>query len=174
MVKCLQKLRNYVAGQNGAQFPIAGSVIESYCNSSPNYPNGCQDLSPRDKGRQPRHTWFRNGVSIDYETDYPVRWDATAYHSQTFDMVFDVVNSDAHVNHTFNHARISGAVRQDWIDWRRHIAEPVIPDGLSESDINASGWQGVSREVHKAACKGDSNELFDALVFANRKRWIGD
>jgi len=176
MAKCLQKLRDFVVGQNGAQFPVAGSVVESRCNSSPDYPSGCHTLSPNDKGRQPRNTWFRNGVSIDYQTDYPVRWDATAYSPEAFDRVFDVANSDAHVNHTFNHARVSGAVRQDWIDWRRHIEKPMIPEGATETerDVNTSGWQGVSREVHKAACKSDSNELFDAIVFANRKRWICD
>jgi len=174
MAKCLQKLRDYVVVQNGAQFPVAGSVVESYCNSSPSYPNGCRKLSPSDKGRQPRNTWFRNGVSIDYKADYPVRWDAKAYPSETFDAIFDVVKSDAHVNNTFKNARVSGAIRQNWIDWRKHIAKPMMPEGMTEKDIKTSGWQSVSREVHKAACKSDSNELFDALVFANRKAWIDD
>jgi hypothetical protein len=176
MAKCLQKLRNFVVGQNSAQFPVAGSVVESYCNSSPNYRNGCGELAPADKGRQPRNTWFRDGIAVDYNKTnaFDVRWDAKAYLSETFVLVFDVDKSDLQIRKTYKYARVAGAIREDWESWRKHIQEPVVPQGVIDKEMNGSGWRSIARKVHRDACKSDTNELFDAVVFANRKSWIGD
>lgn len=164
--ECLEKLRDHVRKQNSAQFPVAGSVVESECNSSGKYSHGCDALSESDKARQPRNTWFRNGVSIYYDD---VRWDANAHSKEDFDQIFDLGNSDKHVTKTLEYARVAGATRQDWRNWRKHVDKPLIPDGVTETSIDGNGWQSVAREVHKRACKTDSNELFDAVAFAQRK-----
>jgi len=171
MSNCLKALRSHVVGQNGAEFPVVGSVVESYCNSSPDYPNGCDNLEAKDKGRQPRNTWFRDGVAVDYKPAQVIRWDAQAYPKETFDAVFDVAKSDANLDSAYSLARVAGAVREQWTSWQTHRGKPQMPEG--GGTVAGHGWRTVSAIVHKAACKGISNELFDAVVYANRKKWTG-
>ena len=44
MPVCLTKLRTDALKSNGAQFPVVGSIVESYCNSSTRY-GQCSDLA---------------------------------------------------------------------------------------------------------------------------------
>jgi hypothetical protein len=171
MSNCLKALRSHVIGQNGAQFPVVGSVVESYCNSSPDYPNGCDSLEAKDKGRQPRNTCFRDGVAVDYKPAQAIRWDAQSYPKETFDALFDVAKSDANLDRAYNLARVAGAVREEWTSWQTHRGKPDMPEG--GGTVAGHGWRTVSAAVHKAACRGISNELFDAVVYANRKVWTG-
>lgn len=171
MSNCLKALRSHVVVQNGAQFPVVGSVVESYCNSSGEYPNGCNSLSAKDKGRQPRNTWFRDGVAVDYKPAQAVRWDPQVYPKETFDAVFDVAKSDASLDTTYNLARVAGAVREQWTSWQIHRDKADMPE--RGGTVAGHGWRRVSAAVHKAACRGISNELFNAVVYANRKEWIG-
>jgi hypothetical protein len=167
MGKCLSSLRKHVVHSNGAQFPVVGSVVESYCNSSVRY-GACDELPKGDKWRRPRHTWFRDGVSVDYKDAQNIKWDDTNYAKSTFDAVLDVKASDVNLQSTFRKARIAAVDREQWINWRKHIGKPEMPDGAGGTVVG-SGWRVVSAAVHKAACNGTSNELFDALVFANPK-----
>ncbi|UIJ83149.1 hypothetical protein [Rhizobium leguminosarum] len=172
MPNCLAKLRPHIINANGAQFPVAGSVVESRCNSSRAYPNGCKGLADEDKARQPRNTWFRNGVSIDYLDSFDVHWDEKTYSAEIFEAVFDVNASDKFLNNTFISARIANAERQDWIDWRNHVGKPLMLPGITEVSVDDGGWQSISREVHKAACKSNTNELFNAVVYSHRHLWV--
>lgn len=169
MPNCLSKLRSFILGSNGAQFPIVGSAVESYCNSGAY--GGCEGLakvSKTHKGLQPRHTWFRDGVSVDYSDAQGVKWDGTVYSKSTFDAVLDVAKSDLNLNNTFTKARIAGALRDEWITWRNHIGKPVMPDS-GQGTVVGGGWRTVAASVHKAACRGASNELIDAVVFSHPK-----
>ena len=167
MPKCLAALRNSIINSNGAQFPIVGSVVESYCNSSNKY-GDCGKLKKKSKTNQwlrPRNTWFRDGVSVDYKDAQGVKWDDKKYSPATFDAVLDVAKSDANLNNTFAVARIAAATRDQWIAWRKHVDanKPVVPETVA-----GGGWRTIAASVHKAACRGASNELFDAVVFANK------
>lgn len=172
MGKCLSELRSQIVRSNGAQFPVAGSVVESRCSSSRDYPNGCDGLPDNDKARQPRNTWFRNGVAIDYQPAFGVFWSVDTYPAEVFDKVLDVKKSDKYLNSTFVWARIANALRQDWIDWRNHVGKPLMLPGIAEKTVDDRGWQSISREVQKAACKSDKNELFNAVVFSHRQLWL--
>ncbi|MGR9207486.1 hypothetical protein ACU8OG_26630 (plasmid) [Rhizobium leguminosarum] len=172
MPNCLNKLRLHIVKANGAQFPVAGSVVESRCSSSKAYPHGCKGLSDKNKARQPRNTWFRNGVSIDYVDTFDAHWDEKTYTATTFDTVFDVNASDKFLHNTFTWARIANAERQDWIDWRNHTGKPLMLPGTVEGSVDDHGWQSISREVQKAACKSDTNDLFNAVVYSHRQLWL--
>jgi hypothetical protein len=162
VAKCLTNLRNWIVGQNGAQFPVAGSVVESYCNSSKSSPP-CRDLEDDDWRLAPRHTWFRDGVSVDYAGVGVVHWDSILYDKATFDAVLDVASYDAKLNMTYDIARIAAATRDVWIKWRSYRASPELP----QDSVQNGGWRVVSASLHKAACSSDHNELFNAVVFAN-------
>ncbi|MFK0207186.1 hypothetical protein [Agrobacterium sp. NPDC090283] len=172
MPTCLAELRSHVISSNGAQFAVAGSVVESRCNSSRAYPNGCSGLNDTDKGRQPRNTWFRNGVAVDYTGPLGIKWDEKAYSDETYEDVFDVSKSDKFLGKTYTKARIAAAIREDWALWRTHLGKPLMMADTIEADLEGSGWQSISREVHKAACKSGTNELFDAVVYSHRHKWV--
>jgi len=163
--KCLRELRNYIVANNGAQFPIVGSVVESYCNSSTLY-GTCNSLAETNKWRRPRNTWFRDGIAIDYVAMQGLKWDDTIYPKSAFDAVFNVSFSDVNIKNTYSSARLAGASREQWTAWRKHIGKPDMPDGGTGS-VYGAGWRIVAAAVHKAACRGGQNELFDAVVFAN-------
>jgi hypothetical protein len=162
MQKCLQNLRDHVVASNGAQFPIVGSVVESYCNSSSHYGDCAKTAT---QWRRPRNTWFRDGVAVDYNA-FGVHWDEKTYSQDTFDAVLDVSRSDASLNCTYEAARIAGADRSQWNEWRAHNGKPGVPD-VKPCEAGDGKWRLVASEVHKAACRGASNELFDAVVFAS-------
>lgn len=168
MPGCLEALRAHVIGSNGAQFPVVGSVIESYCNSSRLYGN-CSDLrKAKSPWIRPRHTWFRDGVSVDYKDIQGIHWDDTKYPDADFDSVLDVNRSDPNLGNTFAVARVAAATRDQWSAWRKHIGKGDLPSGL-QGGIQGGAWRVVAASVHKAACSGVSNELFDAVVFSNAK-----
>lgn len=174
MLKCLAALRGWVVSQNGAQFAILGSAVESRCNSSPsNYPQGCSALAPADPGRRPRHIWFRDGVSVDYRSAAGVHWDSTAYGDGVFARMLDPAQSDPWLNTTYVYARVAGATRDEWRAWRKLQGLPPVPAGMTETDLEAGGWRTISRDAHKAACQGAEHALFNARVHAMRKTWIG-
>lgn len=169
MPNCLKRLRNRIIGSNSAQFPVAGSVVESYCNSSGSY-GSCQSLKKaKGRGLQPRHVWFRDGVSIWFKDSFDVRWDERDY-SDKYDLLFDPSKADKQIGSTRNVARLAAASREEWRNWRRHIGKPEMPDGAMGS-VDGHGWRTVAAYVHKAACRGASNELFNVVVFVN-KNWI--
>lgn len=173
MKRCLSSLMNFVILNNSATFPVAGSVVESYCNSSQDkFPKGCKVLEPTDRGRAPRNTWFRDGISVDYQGRFAVRWDETAYAPAVFDRVFNVSNSDIYLSSTKKFSRPANATREQWKQWRDHVGKTLMPEGTPDRAVEGKGWQSVSREVLKAACKDTSNELFNAVVYANRSSWI--
>ncbi len=167
MPKCLDRLRNNIIVSNGAQFPVVGSVVESYCNSSGAY-GECKSLPKNSPWLRPRHTWFRDGVSVDFKPGFGVHWDDKDYMG-LFDKLLDVTQSDRQINTTYKTARIAAAERDQWRSWRRHIGKPEMTDGVSGT-VDGAGWRTVAASVHRAACRGSSNELFDAVVFAN-KSW---
>jgi hypothetical protein len=70
------------------------------------------------------------------------------------------------LNCTYAVARIAGAYRSQWNEWREHIGKPGVPD-VKPCKAGDAKWRVVAAEVHKAACRGASNELFDAVVFYN-------
>jgi len=170
MLSCLISLRKHVANSNGAQFPIAGSVIESICNSSTStgsckkHPKTNYEIS----ALEPRNTIFRDGVAIYIEeiTKWVV---GQSLSKNIYSSLFDIPKSDIKITHWASMSRISGADRNDWIKWRDHINKPynLVENGES-FDLDRKGWQTISREVHKAACLSDSNELFDALVYSRQ------
>lgn len=164
MPKCLKKLRGQVLNNDTAQFPVVGSVVESYCNSGSHGP--CDKLEKSSHWRLARHTWFRDGVAVYYSKAQGAVWEDTPYGKATFDAVLDVSRSDANISSTRNVARIGGAIRAQWSAWRHHIGKPEMPDG-QQGSTEGNGWRTVTAAVHKAACKGASNELFDAVVFSN-------
>lgn len=172
MPTCLAELRSHVMNSNGAQFAVAGSVVESRCNSSSAYPNGCSSLDENDRGRQPRNTWFRNGVAVDYTEPLGIKWDEKVYSDEIYNKVFDVLSSDKFLGKTYTKARIAAAIRADWILWRTHLGKPLMMTDAMEANLDGSGWQSISREVHKAACKSETNELFDAVVYSHRHQWL--
>ncbi|BAO87897.1 hypothetical protein [Caballeronia cordobensis] len=158
LLKCLENLRKKIRDNNGARFPVAGSVIESYCNSESPY-----DCGPI-QAKRPRNTWFRDGVSVDYIAAQGVHWDEQSYSETNFDAVFDVKKSDQNLKNTFNSARIAAAQRTDWIEWRKHLGKPQMLNGTTGT-VADGGWRIVAADVHRAACNGASNELFDAVVW---------
>ncbi|MER8665450.1 hypothetical protein NKH34_30660 [Mesorhizobium sp. M1148] len=165
MPKCLEKLRNSIESSNGAQFPVVGSVVESYCNSSNKY-GACGTLDETSVWLRPRHTWFRDGVAVDYKDTQGVHWDDRVYSQATFEAILDVSKSDANLGNTFNVARVAAAEREQWRAWRHHVGKPEMLDGLTGT-VDGGGWRTVAAAVHKSACRGSSNELFNAVVFAN-------
>lgn len=167
MTRCLNKVRDAVVGSNGAQYIVAGSVVESFCNSSGNVPP-CETLAANDHNRAPRNTLFRDGVSIGYRT--LAHWTAEALSADVYARMFDVAASDADIEAWYRVSRISTAERPDWIAWREHIGKSVVPDGVDETgfDLEKAGWGLVSREVHKSACRGMGNALLDSVVFVRK------
>lgn len=164
MSKCLVSLRDHVKRQNGAQFPVAGSVVESKCSTME---AGCDGLPDDSVLRAPRHTWFRDGVSVDYVAAQGINWLPRVYPDEVFEAALDVAKSDLNLNKTYYFARVAGIKAPAWIRWRTHVGLSVMPEGETGT-IDNHGWRKVSAAVHKAACSGASNELFDAAVFANR------
>src|ERR1043165_1063318 len=65
-------------------------------------------------------------------------------------------------------ARVANATREAWSSWRAFKGLPEIPDGWLESGATlvGTGWLSISREVHKAACRSERNELISAAVRA--------
>jgi hypothetical protein len=169
MPDCLERLLSHVVRSNGAQYPVAGSVVESYCNSSSSYGTCESLLKSKGDGLRPRHTWFRDGVSIYFQSLLDVRWDDRDY-SGKYGLLFDVDKADEHIDSTRYVARLAAAQREQWRSWRKHMKKPEMVEG-SIGSVDGHGWRTVAAYVHKAACKGASNELFDAVVFAN-KAWI--
>lgn len=165
IISCSGEIRKHVVSSNGAQFPVAGSVVESYCNSSTRY-GSCEDLDPTSEWRRPRHTWFRDGVSVDYNAAQGVRWTDVRYPPETFDAVLDTGLSDGNLDRAYDVARIAAVYREVWTNWRRSVARPLMPVGV-EGTLVGHGWRKVASEVHKAACRSDTNELFNALVHGN-------
>ena len=161
MPGCLGSLLNYVRTQNGAQFPVVGSVVESRCDFSGESCNGPVN-SP---ARTPVNTLFRNGVSISYQT--LAHWTPTQIDDETYRKMLDTDTSDRDISSWFKFSRVSGAERTDWIAWRKSKGMALAPEGVDPKDfhLDKSGWGEVSRIVHQLACKSESNELFDALVF---------
>jgi hypothetical protein len=168
MPKCLEHVRSSVITANGAQFPVAGSVVESICNSSPTA-SPCERWPSGHANRAPRNTLFRDGVTIYVEKIS--KWEVNrSIAADIYAQLFDVENSDRQTTNWGGPSRVSGGLRKDWKAWRTHIGKPVaLNGGTSAFDLNGAGWQLISREVHKAACKNESNELFDAVVFS--KKW---
>jgi hypothetical protein len=67
------------------------------------------------------------------------------------------------------YARVSNASRSDWSEWKR-FKKPAgsAANGLDAKEkFTGSVWLDVSRDVHKAACGSDRNELISAAVHAN-------
>jgi hypothetical protein len=100
MPKCLKELRDRIIKSNGAQFPVVGSVVESYCASSQQYGDCPSLMKFHSPWLRPRNTWFRDGVSVDYKTAQGVKWDDRTYSRDIFDTVFDVAKSDGNLNCT--------------------------------------------------------------------------
>lgn len=165
MAKCLSKLRDHVIGSNGAQFPVVGSVVESPCSRGKERPS-CKGLEKDDRSRRPTHTWFRDGLSIDYLDGFQVHWDETAYPPEKFDVVLDVSKSDASLQQPFFIGRLGGIDRKQWIEWRDHRGVSKMAKG-SDGATDGHAWRTVLAAVHKAACTSNSNELFNAAVFAH-------
>lgn len=168
MPNCLEELRTKIIRANGAQFPVAGSVVESYCNSSSSYAT-CESLvKEKGLGLRPRHTWFRDGVAIWFSDTFDVRWDERDY-SDKYDLLFDPGKTDKEIGSTRDVARLAAAYRNEWRNWRKHIGKPEMVDGATGT-VDGHGWRKVTSYVHKAACRGVANELFNAVVFGN-KSW---
>lgn len=170
MPECLQHIRSFIIDSNGAQFPIAGSVVESICNSSElNGPCKKKSLIQHDiQNLVPRNTLFKDGVAIhivkisEWEKNKPISDD-------TYKKLFDVTSYDNDITFWGEYSRVSGATRWDWKKWRQHINKPIALEGYDSSEFNIKykGWQIISREVHKSACMSEANELFDAIVYSH-------
>jgi hypothetical protein len=166
MQNCLSQIFEHVKGQNGAQFPVVGSIVESECNSSKKY-SGCHCLKDGHPALAPRNTLFRDGVSISYQS--LAHWDPDEIPNSTYEAMFDTKISDQDIpnDEWYTESRVSGAEREDWMKWRSSSGKLAVPDGIDPRnfDLNGRGWGDVSRIVHQTACKSEGNELFDALVF---------
>jgi hypothetical protein len=162
MPGCLKTIVDYVSNQNGTQFPVVGSVVESKCDYLGTSCNG-PITSPE---RAPVNTLFRDGVSISYRS--VAHWTPTPIDDETYTRMFDTVASDKDITDWYKYSRISGAERKDWEHWRMFQGLPIVPAGVDAPtfDLKTSGWGKVSRSIHQAACKSELNELFDALVFS--------
>jgi hypothetical protein len=158
LLGCLANLRNTIIPSNGAKFPVAGSVIESRCHWQSQLE--CSTV----QAREPTNTWFRDGVAVDYFDAQGIHWYPQSYSKATFDAVFDVSKSDKNLHNTFKYARVAAAVREDWIEWRKHLGKPQMLNG-TKGTVEDHGWRIVAADVHRAACTGASNELFDAVVW---------
>lgn len=166
MASCLDALFNEVIHDNGAQFPVAGSVVESYCNSGVDKPCAKDSWVSN-----PRNTWYRNGVPVWYNS--LVHWEPTPASDSSYDKVFDTDEFDKDISRWQTVSRVSGAQRGDWRAWRQMKGKPLAPDGVDPGtfDLDSpvkSSWGDVSRAIHQAACKSEANELFDAVVFHRR------
>lgn len=163
METCLKNVTASIMG-GGGQFPIAGSVVESICASS-KVVTSCAGLPENDPLRMPRNTLFRDGVAVYVEGIS--KWVPNqAISDDTYKQLFDFSVSDRAITFRGAPSRVSGALREDWMRWRNHVGKPIWIGSDVDFDLDNEGWQRVSREVHKAACKGDSNELIDALVYS--------
>ena len=161
---CLAELRAFIQDQNGAQFAVVGSVIEDYCSSSGEKID-CKSLARTDRRLRLRHTWFRDGISADYRAAQGVRWDGVNYGPAVFDAMLCVNQSDRNLSRVYSFARVASASREDWLRWRKHIGQPER-QLTKKGDIPDARWREISAAAHKAACRGASNDLVDALVFA--------
>ena len=167
MGTCLNWLSSTVIGNNGAQFPIVGSVVESQCDWDGKAPI-CKYATVARK--EPDNTWFRDGVSISYTK--LAHWDNKTYN---YAAILDTASSDKDMSAWYYYSRVSSAWRTDWTAWRLHIGKPALPDGVKSAgfDLAHQGWLEVSRAVHKQACSSDSNELMDAIVYTHQAKAFG-
>jgi hypothetical protein len=153
MGACIDKVVSHIKGQNGAQFPVAGTVVEQHCDSSPKVKCGPNARATAIE-RKPRNAPFRDGVAV--ETRTQSEWSFESLDDKTFDLLF--AESDDAVTWVFDVARVAGVYRDDWLAWRQARGlKAILPD--------RKRWHLISREAHKAACRSDSNELVDALVY---------
>lgn len=161
MLSCIKNLYNFILKANGAQFPVVGSVVESFCNSG----GAPKCNNPAD--RLPRNTMFRDGVGVDYT--WGSTWTPEPHTDQLYSKLFDVAWSDSKLRSVFYYSRISNALREDWQRWRRHINMSAKPDEFEGNTfaIDKKDWRSVSALVHKKACAGEENELFNAVIFTN-------
>lgn len=195
---CIDGLRKSIEKASGAQFPVVGSVIESRCNSGNSYTctKGEPPTAEQKIARQPINAWFRDGVAIDYVPGYFAHWNTVDYTKQItqFPQIFKTDESDlqlsylteeeaaktpgatrAVIRNGANYARISGASRKEWEqwkDWRNTQGQALINPSLADIDTELYGWLNLSREVQKSACSTGINELFNAIVYANKGKWI--
>ena len=116
----------------------------------------------------PRNTLFRDGVSVSYHS--LAHWYPTPISDAIYEKIFNIETSDHDISEWYAKAQISGAERSDWTAWRTKIGKSVAPDGLDirRFDLEQDGWGQVSKFAHQAACRTESNELFDALVFSRK------
>lgn len=145
MKSCIIEVVNHIKGQNGAQFPIAGTVVEQHCDSSPTV-KCAPDAKPKAIERRPRNAPFRDGVAVETQTQSD--WSFESLDTKIFDSLF--AEGDNAVIRPFDVARVA-----------------ALPDGRP-IDAEGKGWLLISREVHKAACRSDAHELIDALVYQKK------
>ena len=158
---CLSKIVKGIWGANNAQFPLAGVVIERRCDVSGQECNGTPKLDPL---RQPLLMTFRDGVTV----ASPVLNGGTPGSALSDDDYTKLFTEAASGLKAKKRARVANATREAWSSWRSFKGLPEIPAGWLESGatLAATGWLSISREVHKAACKSERNEVISAAVRA--------
>jgi hypothetical protein len=162
LASCIQKTVNLIWTNNNAQFPVSGLVVERRCDVLKDQRKKCAGTPAHSHVRQPLMMSFRDGVTVasnalDNNTPSEELSDGTydALFGESYD---DVVAKSV--------SRVANAEREQWEHWRAVNDKPIEPDGVATGtiDLGHNGWLIVSREVHKAACNSDRNELILAVV----------
>lgn len=137
--RCTTRLSRHIIGQSGAQFPVAGVVLE--------------DINP-DDGRMEAYC-FRDGVTV--EVDGFVHRDTLPLGPEQIERCMT-----GPVTHVFVYARIQSTTREQY-----RANGGTVDVGTSEKEQRKPAWLDVSRAAYQAAWGRDRNELMIAWLRAD-------
>jgi hypothetical protein len=151
-VSCTKRLIDWMAGQNGFQFPVAGFVNEG--------PGNC--VKGRESRGQNGLIAFRDGITIQPVTQAKIKTDYCRIDGPSVAMQQSLVLDDA-PGQVFNIGRIAGTDR-------RFEIPPNWPPGVTRSELLRSvpiagesevPWQRIVREGYLSALGTDRYELLE-------------